>query len=267
MKHMKHLIRKFYNIMVIQGVDPIKIIRSIKGLPSYFHDFLQLKSQTASSSKEFRFAMPYPCLSDRFEESGQANGHYFHQDLLVARRIYQNNPDMHVDVGSRIDGFVAHVASFRPVVVIDIRPLSSKIPNIKFLQADFMAPLANDLIEFCDSLSCLHATEHFGLGRFRDPVNYYGYLSGLKNLNRILKKGGKFYFSVPIGPQRIEFNAHRVFSMSYLLELLVNNYNIDHFSYVDDQGELHENIAISEEKALKNFDCFYGCGIFEMTKL
>ncbi len=34
--------------------------------------------------------------------------------------------------------------------------------------------------------------------------------------NRMLKKEGKFYFSVPIGEQRIEFNAHRVFSVKYL---------------------------------------------------
>jgi hypothetical protein len=185
----------------------------------------------------------------------------------VARRIHLNNPSIHVDVGSRIDGFVAHIAAFRPIYVLDIRPLSSEIPNVTFMQADLMATIKDDLVEHCDSLSCLHAIEHFGLGRYGDPVNYDGYLLGLENLHRILKKGGKLYFSVPIGPQRIEFDAHRVFSLGYLLELFDGKYHIDHFSFVDDKGDLHESVSMSETAIQNNFGCVYGCGVFEMTKL
>ncbi|HWF86113.1 MAG TPA: hypothetical protein VG222_14745 [Vicinamibacterales bacterium] len=53
-------------------------------------------------------------------------GHYFHQDLWVAKRIYAARPAAHVDIGSRIDGFVAHLLTFMPVTVIDVRPLDSK---------------------------------------------------------------------------------------------------------------------------------------------
>jgi len=58
-------------------------------------------------------------LTDRFDPGGDASGHYFHQDLIVARRIFERDPRKHVDVGSRIDGFVAHLAVFRQVEVID----------------------------------------------------------------------------------------------------------------------------------------------------
>ena len=122
-------------------------------------------------------------------------------------------------------------------------------------------------VECCDSLSCLHTIEHFGLGRYGDPINYDGYILGLNNLHRALKKGGKLYFSVPIGPQRIEFNAHRVFSVSYLLECFDGKFSIDHFSFVDDRGDLHENAMLTEKDAQRNFGCNHGCGIFEMTKL
>jgi SAM-dependent methyltransferase len=249
------------------GIDPRKTINSMRGLPHYFRNLQSLKHQKESAAKEFPFGKPYPCLGDRFSDIDSAKGHYFHQDLLVARRIHLNNPSIHVDVGSRVDGFVAHVASFRPIEVIDIRPLSSDIPNVKFMQADLMAPIKDDLVEYCDSLSCLHAMEHFGLGRYGDPVNYDGYLLGLNNLHHILRKGGKLYFSVPIGPQRIEFDAHRVFSISYLLELFDGKYQIDHFSFVDDQGDLHESTPITETNEQNNFGCVYGCGVFEMTKL
>ena len=200
------------------GVDPLRVIRSVKGLPAYYHDLRILKSQRLSAARAFPFGKPCPCLDDRFTDSGSASGHYFYQDLLVARRIFLNKPRHHVDVCSRIDGFVAHVAAFRALEVIDIRPLPGNIPNVTFRQADMMAPALESLLEYCDSLSCLHALELFGLGRYGDPVSCDGYLLGLTNLYFMLKKGGKLYVSVPIGPQRIECNAHRVFSVSYLLE-------------------------------------------------
>lgn len=264
---MKKLLRSIYSLLVIFGIDPRKTIHSLRGLPVYFRDLQMLKSQKSSSTREFPFGKPYPCLDDRIAESGSVKGHYFHHDLLVARRIYINNPHIHVDVGSRIDGFVAHVASFRPIEVLDIRPQSNSIRNIRFKEADLMAPIDDELIDYCDSLSCLSALEHFGLGRYGDPVNYDGYILGLDNLWNILKKNGKFYFSVPIGPQRIEFNAHRVFSISYLLECFSGKYHIDQFSYVDDQGDLHENTPITDSGIENNFGCVFGCGIFEMTKL
>lgn len=264
---MIRILRSTYNLFVIFGFDIRKTIQSIRGIPYFFSNFRSLKKQEKLSAKPFDFGQPYPCLSDRFSDSGSAKGHYFHQDLLVARRIHSNTPNLHVDVGSRIDGFVAHVASFRKIEVLDIRPLSSEIPNVRFMQADLMSTISDDLVDYCDSLSCLHALEHFGLGRYGDPVNYNGYLLGLDNLHKILKKGGKLYFSVPIGPQRIEFDAHRVFSISYLLELFAEKYKVDHFSYVDDNGDLHEDVSITDSGTQNNFGCMYGCGIFEMTKL
>ena len=41
-----------------------------------------------------------------------------------------------------------------------------------------MSPLRHELIECCDSLSCLHTVEHIGLGRYGDPVNCDGHLVG-----------------------------------------------------------------------------------------
>jgi SAM-dependent methyltransferase len=205
-------------------------------------------------------------LDERKMDSGSASGHYFHQDLLVASRIFQNGPQQHVDIGSRIDGFVSHVASFREIEVFDIRPLNITIPNIVFKQLDLMNTNF-DLISYCDSVSSLHAIEHFGLGRYGDKLDYNGHLKGLKNIYEMLKKDGKFYFSVPIGPQRIEFNAHRIFSVKYIIELIQDKYRIDSFSYVDDEGDLFRDIPLHPNKIENNFSCKYGCGIFELTKI
>lgn len=261
------LCRTIYSLLVLFGIDLVKMINSFRGLPAYLRDYRKFRSQGQYSKKVFKFGKFYPCLSDRYSESGSASGHYFHQDLLVARRIYLNKPHHHLDVGSRIDGFVAHVAAFRNIEVIDIRPLPDNIPNVSFKQVDMMKPIKLSFYEYCDSISCLHAVEHFGLGRYGDPINFDGHTLALENLYFILKKGGKFYFSTPIGPQRIEFNAHRIFSTRFLFDCLSGKYTIDQFSFVDDQGELHENVPLTDDAVNNNFGCSHGCGIFELTKI
>jgi hypothetical protein len=230
-------------------------------------DLSKLKKQQKYSDVNFHFGWPHPCLGDRFVQSGTASGHYFYQDLLVAHRIFLNNPALHIDIGSRIDGFVAHLAAFRKVEVFDIRELTSNIPNVKLTCADLMGSIDKRLANYSDSLSCLHALEHFGLGRYGDAVRFDGYIVGLNNMHTILKRGGKFYLSIPIGPQRIEFNAHRVFSVKYILQLLELKFKIDAFSFVSDNGNLFENAELTESEVDRNFGCLYGCGIFEMTKL
>lgn len=253
--------------IITAGFNPLKILKAASGVPFYLRDLRVLKHQQKKSDLPFRFGKPFPCLSDKFTESGETKGHYFHQDLLVANRIFINKPEKHVDIGSRIDGFVAHVAAFREIEVLDIRELADNVNNIYFTRADLMKPVDVNLKSYCDSLSCLHALEHFGLGRYGDPVRYDGYLLGLDNIHSILIKGGKLYFSVPIGGQRIEFNAHRVFSLAYLLGLFKDRYRIDHFSYVDDEGDLHVNTSMAADEVNNNYGCNYGCGIFELTKL
>ena len=138
--------------------------RSILSLPWFFFCWAKFKRQ-GKHKKIFPMGKFYPRFIDRFASSGTAKGDYFHQDLLVARRIFMNAPQTHYDVGSMVKGFVAHVACFRKIHVLDIRPLQSKTENIVFEQQDFMAPLKDSLKGCTDSLSCLHALEHFGLGK------------------------------------------------------------------------------------------------------
>ncbi|MBK7734478.1 MAG: DUF268 domain-containing protein [Chitinophagaceae bacterium] len=192
-------------------------------------------------------------------------GHYFHQDLYIARLIFEANPQKHLDIGSRTDGFIAHVAAYRNIELVDIRPIKSKVKNISITCANLME-LPAGMVNYCDSISSLHAIEHFGLGRYGDPIDYFGYLKALKNIAKIVKTGGTFYFSVPIGPQRIEFNAHRVFSIKYLLDVLSENFSIKAFSYVNDEGDFFENVELTEKNILSNLGCTYGCGIFTCIK-
>jgi SAM-dependent methyltransferase len=235
-------------------------------IPWYVKDKrLYGKQQREKPGYIFPVKKYYPCLLDKYEESGSVKGHYYWQDSFVARKIFAGNPVKHVDIGSRIDGFVTQVSIFREIEVMDIRPSTSNIKNVRFIQADLMSDNF-ELENYTDSISSLHAIEHFGLGRYGDSIDVYGHLKGLNNIYKALSAGGKFYFSVPIGEQRTEFNAHRVFSLSYLLNLFDGTYAITSFSYVDDTGDFHENVSLSKENIELNLSCHFGCGIFELTK-
>jgi hypothetical protein len=258
-----HMFR-LYEILKLFGIDLITLKHTLHGLRFYYHDYFKIKRQKGTDSK-FYFGSKYPILGDRFANSGIMSGHYFYQDLYVARKIFLNNPKRHIDIGSRTDGFVAHVSIFRKVEIIDIREQPNKVRNIIFRKADLMK-LPDDLINACDSISSLHAIEHFGLGRYGDPIDYYGYLKAIDNITKILQTGGIFYFSVPIGDQRIEFNAHRVFSVRYLLDLFKENFTIDSFSFVNDRGDFFENVELNQKEINRNYGCNYGCGIFELIK-
>jgi hypothetical protein len=244
----------------------VKGARTLRGMPAFINDLRAFKRMLGDQT-DWTFGPMMPMLEERGIASGSASGHYFHQDLFVARRIHKRNPRRHIDVGSRIDGFVAHVASFREIEIVDIRPLDTPIPNVKFLQMDIMDSLAPNRTAICDSLSCLHALEHFGLGRYGDRVDPDGYKLGFANLVQMLETGGILYFSVPIGRQRIEFNAHRVFGLPHLLEMFkANRLDLLNYSYVNDSGNLIENVAVSQETLATANDLTYGCGIFELRK-
>jgi SAM-dependent methyltransferase len=257
--------KRLYRIVLFLGFDPIRLISNISGIGWYVRDYLRLSDQLKKNSS-FKKGLLYPILNDKRDNAGSLPKHYFKQDVLVAQIIFANSPHKHVDIGSRIDGFVAHVAAYRPIEVIDIRPFTSDITNISFLQIDFMQPIPVNYHNYTDSVSCLHAIEHFGLGRYGDPIDANGYIKGYENLIKLLKPGGILYFSTPIGEQRIEFNAHRIFSVNYLLQLFDTDCTVEDFYYIDDKELLHHPLSITKDDAANNFGCRFGCGIFILKK-
>lgn len=258
------MLKVLYYVLRLVGVDLLVLKNNFTGLPFYYRDWKKLKQQRGNDST-FRLGRMHPILDERNAESATVSRLYFYQDLHVARLIFKKKPNKHVDIGSRIDGFVAHVAVFRPIEVLDVRPQTMPVENVTFKQADLMQ-LQDDMLDYCDSISSLNAIEHFGLGRYGDPIDYFGYLKAINNITKMLRKEGIFYFSVPIGPQRIEFNAHRVFSVAYLLDVFQADYHVQSFSYIDDDGRFHEDVEIQENLAESNYGCRFGCGIFELIK-
>lgn len=241
------------------GIDPRKMLRSALGLPRYVRDFLRFRAGYAGRIELL------PCLQDWYEDGGATKLEYFWQDLLVARSIFEAEPEKHVDVGSLVAGFVAHVASFREIEVFDVRPISTQIPGVTFKQADLMQPVAG-MANYCDSLSCLHALEHFGLGRYGDPIDPEGFKRGLANMAALLRKDGVFYLSVPIGVERVEFNGQRVIDPRVMIDLArANSLELRELKVVRQGGKV-ETLAVDEQRLSDLASQRYALGIFTFTK-
>lgn len=248
------------------GIDPRRSIAGVRGFPAFLRDLYKFR-------RHYQGALALnPCLGDRYQEGGSYKNEYFWQDLLVAQRVFKEQPVRHVDVGSRIDGFVAHIASFREVEVFDIRPVTSAIPSVVFRQADLMSQdSVSGYVQgghgYCDSLSCLHAIEHFGLGRYGDPVDPQGYVRGIDNLARLLSPGGRLYLSTPIGQQRVEFNANWVFAPSTIVETAAAaGLTLDELTVLDQRGGKRDILRprLSDLEVLGQDH--YHLGIFHFTK-
>src|SRR6185437_11346343 len=123
-----------------------------------------------------------------------------------------------------------------------------------------MCNLANITSGSQPSVSSLHAIEHVGLGRYGDPIDPDGSTKALKELSRIAAPGGHLYVGVPIGRERLQFNAHRIFHPRTILAV-VTDMQLASFDAVDDADRLVTGASL---------DAFAGaafsCGLFDFVK-
>jgi SAM-dependent methyltransferase len=228
-------------------------------MPAYLGDWVTYRKLNPPPTFQIGLRYATPMLTDRYAGAGSASGHYFYQDLWAARKIYERHPIEHLDVGSRVDGFIAHLLTFMPVTIVDIRPLVSNIQGLTFMQDDAtkLSKLPSNSVQ---SLSSLHVAEHFGLGRYSDPIDPEACFKFMESLARVLAPGGHFYFSVPVGKERVEFNAHRVFSPWTVMDRF-SDLRLESFYYVADDDVLYLDTTPNAMPASK-----FACGLFEFTK-
>ena len=221
------------------GLDPTKSLSLPRGILRFARGYLEFK-KAKYSDDEIVFS---PSFHDSHAQAGSADGHYFWQDFLCAKWIAVENPKEHFDVGSRIDGFIAHVLMLTDVTQLDIRPMESKIPGLKIEVADLQKE-AEPKKRF-SSVSSLHSVEHFGLGRYGDKIEPDGHRNGLVNLSKFVENRGYLYISFPIGHPRVEFNSQRIIHPEWPIEIL-ENFNLVEFILIPWKGSPIYDLLPSE---------------------
>lgn len=204
--------------------------------------------------KEFMF-----CAADRFRRAGMVDIHYFSQDIWAATKVFNLKPALHVDVGSRLDGFISHLLPFCAVQYVDLRPLTLQVPNLTFIRGTILSlPFESNSVQ---SLSCLHVIEHIGLGRYGDTVDPKGHIKAAGELVRVLAPGGTLLIGTPVGEERVVYDAHRVFAPETVLRIF-EPCVLKAFSLIRD-GDVN---VVEHAKLEDGRNCRYGCGLFVFQK-
>ena len=223
-------------------------------LPRFFSHWLRYV-RTAGAEKISALDLQL-CLGD-WSTHTPFDPHYFYQGAWLARRVITTKVAKHVDIGSSVLT-VSVLSAQVETLFVDYRPLKVSLPGLTSIAGNILdLPFADASI---DSLSCLHVIEHIGLGRYGDPIDPQGSVKAALELQRIVSSGGNLFLSLPIGRERVCFNAHRVHAPVSVLELF-SDMKLIEFSFVDDAGLYHEYQSVYSAIGLE-----YGCGLFHFQK-
>ena len=228
-------------------------IRKLIGMKRFVLEFAQFNN-FVKSAKHFKeqggSIDSYSLHLDEIQDSaGSASGHYFWQDLIVAQWVLKQGYRNIVDLGSRLDGYISNIAASRPLSVIDIRPLSHKIPNVEFIQADILQIRTEKRF---DLITSLHTIEHIGLGRYGDQIDPHGHIKAFEALVTLLVADGHLVVSFPISPRtEVEFNGQRKIGFKEPLEW-AKSFGLDliQFIHLDSKDKLSYFFTVEE---LDNF--------------
>jgi SAM-dependent methyltransferase len=215
------------------------------------------------NAQSSRLPMPWDevrrCLDDR-DTPASFDRLYFYHLAWAARILAERRPVRHVDISSQ-NLFVATVSAFLPIESYEFHPLPVELSNLKAGKADLcQLPFPDHSVP---SVSCMHAVEHVGLGRYGDRLDPDGDLKAMGELRRVLAPGGQLLFVVPVGRPRVVFNAHRIYPYEQICEAF-GDLELKEFALIPDdatRGHLlrHADPGLVQQQV-------YACGCFHFVE-
>jgi len=246
--------------LVFKWFDPIIDLRKLFfSIPNYLLFFIDLMNFIKiNNGHSIKIQNIYPCIHDK-KLFTDFDRHYIYHPAWAARILSKKKPNIHVDISSSLH-FCSIVSAFIPTKFYDFRPANIFLSNLSSEHADITnLPFESNCIQ---SLSCMHTVEHIGLGRYGDHLDPDGDIKAINELKRVLSPMGDLLFVVPVGKQKLMYNAHRVYSYDKILNYF-NDFILKDFSLVPDNKELGLINNATKEMADEQS---YGCGCFWFNK-
>lgn len=233
-----------------------KIISRIKSYISFIRDF-----QTIKKTSRFKVLWKdHRAFLKDSEKKFSFDRHYVYHPAWAARIVKKINPKFHTDISSTVH-FCSILSAFVPVKFYDYRTTDIKLDNLYCGEADLLRlPFESESVE---SLSCMHTVEHIGLGRYGDPIDENGDLKAIKELIRVLAKGGSLLFVTPIGKPKIVWNAHRIYSFDQIKDYF-KELKLEEFSLIPENSADGGIIKNPSKDLLDRQN--YSCGCFWFKK-
>lgn len=258
---MKETIKKIADSLGM--LDAIQQKRVDSKLKADFDKDLQSFIQLQNASKQ-RFALSMdelePYLNDKTSYTW-FDRHYIYHPAWAARIVKQIDPGYHVDISSTLN-FCAITSAFVPVKFYDYRPANLILDGLSSDRADLTNLHFED--NSIHSLSCMHTVEHIGLGRYGDPLDYDGDLKAMRELSRVVAKGGNLLFVTPVGGKaRIMYNAHRIYTRDMVIASFPD-LTLKEFTLIPENEEDGGLIVNPSDEVLNKQK--YGCGCFWFVK-
>lgn len=266
---LKHYLSKENRQKLLRLERTLKLFTSPRVLKDWY-DYRKMNEVVADD----RFTTD---LKDIFPISGENtkytsfDRHYVYHTAWAVRAVKeikeasQNSKTFkHIDISSSLY-FSGLLSAFIPVDFYDYRPADLRLSGLATMHGDLMdLPFEDNTVE---SISCLHTIEHVGLGRYGDPIDPLGDTKAIKQLMRVVAPGGNLLIVVPVGKQRIEFNAHRIYSPSYIRDLIcqAGEFELSEYAFIpetDREGGLERGTSI-----IKGQNSMYACGCFWFKKI
>jgi hypothetical protein len=247
--------RQFFSVWLKnfkEMVDPRKLSSSPAELARYVRDWHSFRR---------RYTGDYPLrlLPVLFERKRPVfDAQYVYQAYWATQRIIKSvSSGFHLDISSHIP-FVAQLSAHLPVIQMEFNPPLVELPSLKRVSGSLVdLPFRDESIL---SLSCLHVIEHVGLGRYGDPVNTNGCWKALREIQRVMARGGQCFLSIPVGQQSIYFNAGYVFRFSDIINVL-GRLDLLEFSLVDEKGKLKDFDSVQQAA-----ETVHALGLFHFKK-
>ena len=249
-----------------QLLNPIVLAKTIAYLPQFYRELSQFKKLARDSGTELAFKNTFPVYVDYSKPV--VNKHYWFQDIYVASKVIAQSRQVvgfrHVDIGSRLEGFITSLISAGIDLTFgDINVPNMPFPNAtaKFIDLQSMTP---EQFVGIRSVSCLHVIEHLGLGKYGDRIDPIGHRRVFADFGRVLESGTKLYISSPTSRRPgIVFNGGRHLDPAEMIaDAHAAGFSVDETGSVQDDWEFVVNATPEQMSASE-----YGCLILCLTKL